>query len=153
MCVRTHIGTRVRSSHIRMYLRARNSVLIMIPFLSAGPISRLQRVVPPITGWWLDPMAEWSSWQFGGAAWWWRVHRPTGWREWLRQGGWTPGEGGHMWRDPRPPGCFLQLAVPFTANALFRIDVCTCICTYVRTRARNLHGPSLYFFSTMTCGR
>ncbi len=65
-----------------------------------------------------------SPWQWYGAGWWWRLEHATGWIHWMRQGGWTPGEGGHRARPPREPGCLVQLETGFTGNALCRTAAC-----------------------------
>ena len=65
-----------------------------------------------------------GPWQWGGAGWWSREHWPSGWVEWVRIGGFTPGEGGHRARVPRDEGCFLSLDLTFTANWLCRLAAC-----------------------------
>ena len=65
-----------------------------------------------------------GTWQWAGAGWWYRVDRRSGWQEWSRVGGYTPGEGGHRARAPREEGCILQLDLPFTANHLCRMAAC-----------------------------
>ncbi len=64
------------------------------------------------------------EWQ--GAGWWRRRDNQSSWEEWIRQGGWTRGEGFHrvVPRHPNEPHCFLQLEVPFTANHICKEAAC-----------------------------
>ena len=69
-------------------------------------------------------MYQFGHWQWHGAGWWFREHHQSGWLEWRREGGWTPGEGGHRSRPPRDEGCICQLELPFSANWLCRLAAC-----------------------------
>ena len=48
--------------------------------------------VPQPTGG-IVPEGEVTKWSYHGHGWFYRTHSPSGWVEWLRQGGWSAGEG------------------------------------------------------------
>ncbi len=52
-----------------------------------------------------------------------RLDTQTQWEDWIRQGGWTRGEGFHRRQERHPPGMFMQVEVPFTSNGLFKLAV------------------------------
>ena len=65
-----------------------------------------------------------SNWEWFGEGWWHRTDLQSGWVQWRRVGGFTPGEGGHRSRPPRAEGTILQMDLPCTANRLFRLAAC-----------------------------
>ena len=95
----------------------------MITFSNAGARFCTVAIRPSL--WRLVPLLRmFGAWQWWGEGWWHRTNQQTGWVEWRRVGGYTPGEGGHRSRAPRAEGTILQMDLPYTANFFFQSAAC-----------------------------